>query len=126
MTWDLKNKYIRDDRGQVAVIFSLALLPVLALTSAAVDYTQLTKERDAISSALDAAVLAAANNNAISLSEKENYAETHFLANYNGKLDLTLTPSMETDRVRLSATGELDLSFGNIVGINNPTLTEAP
>ena len=124
MAWNVK-KYSRDDNGQVAVIFSLALMPILALTSAAVDYSQVTKERDAISSALDAAVLAAANNNAISLSEKEAYAETHFLANYNGKIELTLTPSMETDRVRLAAAGELQLSFGNLVGINNPTLTEA-
>ena len=125
MTWDIKKNYIRDDSGQVAVIFSLALLPLLALTSAAVDYSQLTKEQNAVSSALDAAVLAAANNNAISLSEKESYAETHFLANYSGKIELKLASTLETDRVRLSATGELELSFGNLVGINNPTLTEA-
>ncbi|MEP3655830.1 MAG: pilus assembly protein TadG-related protein [Litorimonas sp.] len=108
----------------MAVIFALAALPLLALTSAAIDYSQVTKERSAISSALDAAVLAAANNNAISNSEKDAYAETHFLANYSGDIPLTLTPSMESDRVRLSAEGELELSFGNLVGIQNPTMRE--
>lgn len=106
------------------MIFALAALPLLALMSAAIDYSQVTNERNAISIALDAAVLAAANNNAISDSEKDDYAETHFLANYNGDIKLTLTPSMEPDRVRLSAAGELDLSFGNVVGIKNPTLRE--
>jgi len=118
------KKFAANQDGQVAVIFSLAVLPLLALTSAAIDYSQVTKERDAISSALDAAVLAAANNNAISLSEKQGYAETHFLNNYNGNVDLTLSPDMTEDRVRLSATGELELSLGNLVGIRNPTLTE--
>ena len=123
MAWDFK-KYRRDESGQVAVIFSLALLPLLALTSAAIDYSQVTKERAAISSALDAAVLAAANNNAISDAEKDDYAETHFLANYSGEIDLILSPSMEPDRVRLSAEGELELSFGNLVGIQNPSMRE--
>jgi len=119
------KKYIRDDNGQVAVIFSLAFLPLLALTSAGVDYSEVTKERGAVISALDAAVLAAANNNAISMSEKESYAEAHFLANYSGKMKLELTPDMTTERVRLSATGELQLTLGNLVRIKNPTLTEA-
>lgn len=124
MKWDIK-KFRRNESGQVAVIFALAALPLLALTSAAIDYSQVTKEQAAISSALDAAVLAAANNNAITDSEKDKYAETHFLANYSGDVELTLTPSMEPDRVRLMAEGELELSFGNLVGIKNPKLREA-
>lgn len=124
MALNLK-KFIRNDTGQVAVIFALAALPLLALTSAAIDFSQVTKERTEISSALDAAVLAAANNNAISVSEKDSYAEAHFLANYGGDITLDLTSSVSTDRVRLVAQGELPLDFGNLVGIKNPSLTEA-
>ena len=108
----------------MAVFFALAALPLLALTSAAIDYSSLTKERAKVSSALDAAVLAAANNNAITLSEKDSYAEAHFLANYNGDIKLELTPSVTTDRVRLKAKGELKMDFGSLVGIDNPTLIE--
>lgn len=124
MTWDYKT-YLRDQSGQVAMFFALAALPLLALTSAAIDYSQVTKEKNAITSALDAAVLAAANNNAITNDEKDEYAEAHFLANYSGDIQLTLDPSMQTDSVRLAATGELDLSFGHLVGIKNPTISEA-
>ena len=63
----------------------------------------MTKERANLSSALDAAVLAAANNNAISLSEKDSYAEAHFLANYSGGISIDLTPSVTSSHVRLEA-----------------------
>lgn len=118
-------KFGKNESGQVGMIFALALVPLLGFTSAAVDYSKLTRERNAISIALDAAVLAAANNNAINDSEKDEYAEAHFLANYNGKMDLTLVPGLESDRVRLSAEGSLELSFGNFVGIQNPKISES-
>lgn len=124
MGW-VQKKYLRDQSGQVAMVFALAALPLMALTSAAIDYSQLTKERNRISSALDAAVLAAANNNAISDANKHVYAESHFRANYDGALKLTLDPSISPARVRLAATGELNLTFGKLVGIKNPVLTEA-
>lgn len=118
-------KFKKNEDGQVGVIFALALVPLLGFTSAAVDYSKLTRERNAISIALDAAVLAAANNNSIVDSEKDDYAEAHFIANYNGKMDLTLVPGLESDRVRLSAEGDLKLAFGNLVGIKNPKLSDS-
>lgn len=120
----LKN-YRNNQSGQVGVVFALSLLPLLAVTSAGVEYSKLTKERSAISNALDTAVLAAANNNAISLDEKDEYARTHFIANYGGDLNLKLSPDVNTTRVRLVAQGELELTFGKIVGISDLQITEA-
>lgn len=97
----------------------------MALSSAAIDYSQLTRERNAVSNALDAAVLAAANNNAIPNAQKDTYAEAHFTANYKGDLDLTLHPSVNSERVRLAATGQLGLLLGGVVGADDPVLTEA-
>lgn len=119
------DKYSKNTRGQVGVMFALAALPVIALTSAGLDYSKLTQERNAISSGLDAAVLAAANNNSIADADKHTYAETHFRANYSGALELNLTPSLESDRVRLTADGILGLTFGNLVGIDDLTVFEA-
>jgi len=117
-------KYRDNESGQVAVIFAMAALPLLALTSVAVEHVQLTSERNAISNGLDAAVLAAANNNAITISEKDDYAKTYFIANYDGDIPLELASNIESDRVRLSAKGEMDLTLGKILGINNPTMIE--
>jgi len=107
------------------MFFALAAVPLLALTSAAVDYSRVTKERSKVSSALDAAVLAAANNNSITLDQKDSYAETHFRANYTGDITFALSSSVSLTRVRLEARGELDLSLGKVLGINNPKLSEA-
>jgi len=118
------RKFSRDTRGQVGVIFALSVLPLTALTSAAIDYSSATKEQNAISIALDAAVLAAANNNAIPDSEKHTYAETHFLENYHGNVALDLTSGIESDRVSLSAAGVFNLTFGNVIGIKDLKLSE--
>jgi len=119
------RKFKKDESGQIGVIFALAAVPLMALTSAAIDYSQLSKERNAVSSALDAAVLAAANNNAIADAEKGIYAQTHFSANYQGDMQLTLSPSVTSDHVRLVAEGTLNLTFGNVVGIDDLDLLEA-
>ena len=119
------KKFVDNTRGQVGVIFALAAVPLVALTSAAIEYSQLTSERNSISSALDAAVLAAANNNSITDSEKPPYAETHFRENYNGDLVLELTPSIAPDRVRLTADGQLKLTFGNLLGIEDLNVSES-
>jgi len=97
--------------------FALAAVPLLALTSAAVEYSRVTKERSKVSSALDAAVLAAANNNSIPLDQKDSYAETHFLANYSGDMTFELQSNVTASRVRLEANGELELSLGHMVSV---------
>lgn len=116
--------YWKNDSGQVAVIFAIAALPLLALTSVAVEHVQMTAERNAISNGLDAAVLAAANNNAITDAEKDDYAKTYFLANYTGDIALDLTSNLDSERVRLSASGEMELKLGKILGISNPSMSE--
>jgi Flp pilus assembly protein TadG len=121
----LRKNFLSNEGGQIGVIFALAALPLLACMSAAIDYSRVTKERGSISSALDAAVLAAANNNAIELDEKDEYAATHFTSNYNGDLEITLTPSVTTEEVRLVAEGTLNLVFGNIIGIGDQDIAEA-
>jgi len=119
------SRFKRNEKGQVGVIFALAALPLIAVTSAGLEYSQLSKERNAALTALDAAVLAAANNNLIADSEKDEFAKTHFLANYSGNIDIELTSSVTPDRVRLVAEGEFDLTFGNIIGIDNLHFSEA-
>lgn len=54
------TRFGRDERGVVAMIFALALVPLLGLVGAAIDYSRSTTVRARLQSALDAAVLAAA------------------------------------------------------------------
>ena len=47
----------RCDRGNVAIIFALALIPLIGLTGAAIDYSRAATARTAMQTALDAAAL---------------------------------------------------------------------
>ena len=60
---ELTRKFRSDDGGQVAVIFALAMLPVVIGVGAAVDYSRANNGRSALQAALDSAVLAAAIDN---------------------------------------------------------------
>ena len=54
-------KYVSDDTGNVGMMFSLVLLPLLVAIGAATDYTKMTREVSAGQDAADAAVLHAAH-----------------------------------------------------------------
>jgi hypothetical protein len=53
------KRFKKDDRGVTAVIFSLALLPILGAAGAAVDYSRAINVRAALQKAVDAAALQA-------------------------------------------------------------------
>src|ERR1051325_1750781 len=76
----LTRKFRSDDGGQVAVIFALAMLPVVIGVGAAVDYSRANNGRSALQAALDSAVLAAA----IDASANWNQIATN---TYNGNVN---------------------------------------
>jgi len=53
----LAREFRADARGNVAIIFALASIPLVALVGAAVDYTRASSDRTALQSALDSAAL---------------------------------------------------------------------
>jgi Flp pilus assembly protein TadG len=56
----LPSRFQADRRGQVALIFALALVPLLGLAGAALDYSRMTSTRNRLQTAVDQTVLAAA------------------------------------------------------------------
>lgn len=56
------KQFQRDQSGNVAMLFGLALVPILGLTGAAVDYARASKARAELASALDSAALMAARD----------------------------------------------------------------
>ena len=84
------RQFRRDQEGQVAVIFGLALVPIIAGVGAAVDYSHGNQVRTSLQKAVDAAVLAAA----IDGSPKwQTAALNAFIGNRNDKGSLLGTPS---------------------------------
>lgn len=56
--WTAIRSFGRDRRANIAVLFALALLPILGFVGAAIDYTIANKQRTKLQEALDLALLA--------------------------------------------------------------------
>jgi Flp pilus assembly protein TadG len=58
----LSGRFAGDERGNIAVIFAIALLPILSFVGAAIDYSRASRARTAMQGALDSASLMVAKN----------------------------------------------------------------
>lgn len=84
------------DGGNVALIFGLALFPIIGMTGAAVDYTRASQLRTKMAVAADAAVLVAAKSSNLSFGQRKAAADATFAAN------LGIDPSLVAVKGKLS------------------------
>ncbi|MCP4937122.1 MAG: hypothetical protein GY927_23675 [bacterium] len=54
------KKFFENTRGNIAVTFAVALVPIVAAAGAAFDYTRLTQNKSIVQEVLDAATMATA------------------------------------------------------------------
>lgn len=118
------KKYLINTRGHFAVQFALLGLPLIVATTFVTDYSKADAERVNVKAALDAAVIAAVNNNALTLSQKEAYAEKHFIENYEGDIQFRLSPNAQEGRVEMSAFGVSPVTVAETLGIEGIELFE--
>lgn len=112
----------RDVSANVAITFALALVPIMAVVGAAVDYSRASAARTAMQSALDSVALnlskEAANLSSAQLSQK---AEAYFLANFsrsdvrNIKITATVQAG-DQPSLTVSGTGTVDNAIMGILG----------
>ncbi len=112
--------------GNVAVIFAIALIPVIAAMGVAVDYTRAAQTSTEMQDALDAASLALSRRSDLSTmtqAQIQKFAEDYFAANFqNSELQgLTLNASYTVTgpSVTISASGSLPTDFMGIIGTKN-------
>ncbi len=75
------SRFRRDERGVVAIMFGLSLIPMIGLTAAAVDYSRASQMRNRMATAADAAVLAAVKAGAANMTQRSALANAAFAAN---------------------------------------------
>jgi Flp pilus assembly protein TadG len=125
---DTAGKFQRDDRGNIAVIFAVALVPLLGFVGAAVDYSRAAAARTKMQAALDAtALMAAKDAPTLSASALTTRAAGYFNALFttpvgNPKFTFTYTPASggAAANVAVSASGTVQTDFLKMVG--HPTL----
>jgi len=86
----LSTRYAEDSRGQVAVIFALAALPILAAVGAAVDFSSANGVKAQLQASLDSAVLSGAGDTS---GGSSTTATNFFNASFTPKATVTGTQS---------------------------------
>ncbi len=122
----LVSRFKNDNKGTVAVITGVTLIPVMLCAGIAVDYTRIAHTRGLVDDALDAAVLMAGQ----SLSEGRNVNaqfqeefEDFFRANINGRTKLlndvnivSFDANPTTGEISAVAKSSIDMTFMRIIG----------
>lgn len=113
-----------DRRGNVALIFAFALIPIFGAVAVAVDYSRANSARTAMQVALDATTLMIAKE-ALDLktAQVQKKAKTYFDAQFNRPdvKNLAVTFSLQTNgpgdfTVLSEATGMIDTAIAQVIG----------
>lgn len=118
----------RAEHGNVAIMFAIAIVPIIGLVGAAVDYSRANSARSALQAALDATALMISRE-AAGLSEEEirQRAQAYFESLYNhsdasiSPLDVHYTPNSGNGAsVSISTSGSIQTAFMKAAGF--PTI----
>jgi len=118
----------RAKEGNVAIMFAIAIVPIIGLVGAAVDYSRANSARSALQAALDATALMISRE-AAGLSEEEirQRAQAYFESLYNhsdasiSPLDVHYTPNSGNGAsVSISTRGSIQTAFMKVAGF--PTI----
>jgi Flp pilus assembly protein TadG len=128
----LLARFARDTGGNVAIIFGLAVLPLIGFAGIAVDYARANNARTAMQNALDSAALMlskdAATLTQAQITEKANLYFNAMFKNADAKnvsVGASYTPTAMTQTVALTASATVPSEFMHILGINQiPISTE--
>src|SRR5262249_56690081 len=116
-------RFVASDDGTVVHLFALALVPIVAMVGAAVDYSRANNLRSQLQASLDSALLAGARDGSTNW---VNVATDFFNANVQSKGDSVATPAFTLTQDRAYAgtvTAVVPTNFLGVLGINAINIT---
>lgn len=124
-----RPNFLSDERGTVAVIFGLTLIPIMLSAGIAVDYSRIAHTRGVIDEALDAAVLMSTKSMAKGATTNTAFRakfEDFLYANINGRTNLAsnieveeFRPNPVTGKIFASVRTNVKMAFLGIIGKNS-------
>jgi Flp pilus assembly protein TadG len=126
----LVHEFRSDTRGNIAIIFALVSIPLVALVGAAVDYTRAASARTALQSALDSAALMISKD-AAKMTDSEittrarQYVDSLYTATDTPIQSFTATYTPNTGSgatIQLAAGGNMPTYFMRVMGSSYDTL----
>ena len=120
-----------EKKGQVAIIFGLAILPLMGFVGTAVDYARATAVLASLNAAADAAALNAVAKGRVTHQAPDTATiQSFFMASAAvnqyvtvSNFNVTTTNSATTLYVQIDYTAQVATSFMNIFGYNQMTMT---
>jgi Flp pilus assembly protein TadG len=142
-TTSLLRRFRSDSRGNIAVIFGMALIPVMAAVGSAVDYSLATRMQAKLQSAADAAAVAAISQNSrgwnaamtMTGDGRISVAENDATAVFNGNtsayssqlLKVSSTPTVTKTGIKLASSvqfsADVQVVFMKVMGYSKLTVS---
>src|ERR1700744_6255199 len=95
--------FVRANRGNVAMMFALSLVPLTIAGGAGLDFARAMMVRSSMADALDAATLAVGASPGISASAAQTLAQQYFNANYSEDASQYGTPQVQLPVINTAA-----------------------
>jgi Flp pilus assembly protein TadG len=127
------KRFVGANEGNIAVIFTIAAIPIIGFVGAAIDYSRANAARSTMQAALDSAALMLSkdlSSGKISTSDVTTTAQKYFGALYTNK-DATIAPITATytanngnlgNTIQLTAHGSINTDFVKVLGSNFSTM----
>lgn len=119
----LLSRFLKDRSGNIVPIFAAAVIPVVGLVGAAIDYSRASSIRSEMQAGLDAtALMLSKEASGLTTQQMQDKATAYFQAVFNRPeaKGVIITPTYTTvngsSTVRVAATGSVDTTFTRILG----------
>ncbi len=124
--------FLRAERGNVAMMFGIALVPICIAAGAGLDYARSAVQRQQMADALDAAALAVGSAPGIPSDKIQPLAQQYFDASYSGAKTNGVGPSVVLDNyvanpgsVTIHANYSLDTILLKVIGVTTIPVSTA-
>lgn len=124
------QRFKADERGNIAVIFAIVLVPIISFIGAAIDYTRAANARTAMQAALDSAALMVSKENqagTLTQAQLTTRAQQIFNALYTNSdaKNISVSASYSSSSgsgstIKLDGSGRIDTQFMQVAGF--PTM----
>jgi Flp pilus assembly protein TadG len=115
------ERFKRDNCGNVAVMFALALVPLLGAVGAAIDYSRVTEFRNQLIASLDAGVLAVGSQPQMTDTEAyttvNDWVGTHMAQDAIGSWQLDSVTQNDQGEIVAMASGKVDTTIARVLGV---------
>ena len=117
------GRFIKDTRGSVAILFGLAVIPIVIGIGVAVDYGRALLMRERMQEALDSATLAVGSWPGLTTTQQQAKAQDYFNANLSASSQLgsvsPLSLSTSGNSIIVSVSGSVPTTFMRLANIDH-------